>query len=38
VERGYDLVYRCRLPESPVIRALRNWLVDEVRRFTGEAE
>ncbi|MEM5434685.1 transcriptional regulator GcvA [Paraburkholderia diazotrophica] len=32
-ERGYDLVYRNGNRDHPKVRALRDWLADEVREF-----
>jgi LysR family glycine cleavage system transcriptional activator len=36
-ERGYDLVYRSGNQDSPKVRAVRDWLADEIRQFIGEA-
>jgi LysR family glycine cleavage system transcriptional activator len=33
VEWGYDLVYRIGNQDHPKVRALKNWIVDEVREF-----
>jgi LysR family glycine cleavage system transcriptional activator len=33
VEWGYDLVYRIGNQDHPKVRALRNWIADEVREF-----
>ncbi len=33
VEWGYDLVYRTGNQDHPKVRALRNWIADEVRAF-----
>jgi LysR family glycine cleavage system transcriptional activator len=33
VEWGYDLVYRIGNQDHPKVRALRNWIADEVRDF-----
>jgi LysR family glycine cleavage system transcriptional activator len=35
VEWGYDLVYRMGNQDHPKVRALRNWIADEVRDFTA---
>lgn len=35
VEWGYDLVYRMGNQDHPKVRALRNWIADEVREFTA---
>ncbi len=35
-ERGYDLVYRPGNREHPKVRALRDWLADEIRRSPGD--
>lgn len=32
-ERGYDLVYRTGTHDHPKVRALRDWLADEIRQF-----
>lgn len=34
VEWGYDLVYRIGNQDGPKVRALRNWIADEVQKFT----
>lgn len=36
-ERGYDLVYRPGNQDHPKVRAVRDWLADEIRRFLGGA-
>lgn len=36
-ERGYDLVYRTADRDHPKVRALRDWLSDEIRRFLAQA-
>lgn len=37
VEWGYDLVYRTGNQDDPKVRAFRNWITDEVRKFTIES-
>jgi LysR family glycine cleavage system transcriptional activator len=32
-ERGYDLVYRPGTQDHPKVRAVRDWLADEIRLF-----
>ncbi|WP_414474398.1 transcriptional regulator GcvA [Microvirga sp. M2] len=36
-ERGYDLVYRLGNHDHPKVRAVRDWLSDEIRQFLAEA-
>lgn len=36
-ERGYDLVYRPGNQDHPKVRAVRDWLTDEIRLFLGGA-
>lgn len=35
VEWGYDLVYRIGNQDDPKVRALRNWIADEMRDFAA---
>jgi LysR family glycine cleavage system transcriptional activator len=35
-ERGYDLVYRSGNQEHPKVRAVRDWLADEIRQFLSD--
>lgn len=37
-ERGYDLVYRAGNRDHPKVRALRDWLADEIRRFLADLD
>lgn len=37
-ERGYDLVYRIGNRDDPKVRALRDWLADEIRLFVSGAD
>jgi LysR family glycine cleavage system transcriptional activator len=36
-ERGYDLVYRPGTQDHPKVRAVRDWLADEIRLFLSSA-
>jgi len=36
-ERGHDLVYRMGSRDDPKVRAVRDWLTDEIRLFLAQA-
>ncbi|WP_371680552.1 hypothetical protein [Microvirga sp. KLBC 81] len=37
-ERGYDLVHRPDNRDHPKVRAVREWLTDEIRQFLADID